>query len=194
MLFSGSAFSAGIVEPVKWKWKIEQKEGSNEAEIIFVATIDKGWHIYSRFIGDGLGEVIGTAFEFIPNDSYSLIDSTLEGEPLSKFDDALNIQVLYFKNQASFTQKVLLNSPEKFTIEGSIVSSACDENGCLPPEFTDFILTEEGGVSVDVGEVTGSVNCEENPYMICNVDMSNPAMPCGEEQKSNLSLWSIFLL
>ncbi|NQY68441.1 MAG: thioredoxin family protein [Flavobacteriales bacterium] len=193
-LFSINTFSEGIVEPVKWTWEINKVEGSNEAEVVFTSFIDSKWHIYSRHLADGFGEMLGTAMTFEPHDSYALIDSVIEGESHSKDDPLLGITILYFENEAKFIQKVMLNDPENFTIKGSIMSSACNDEGCLPPEFKDFLLTAGGAADVDVGEVTGGVNCEDNPYFICNVDMDNPVEACGEEHKTEESLWSIFIL
>ena len=46
LLFCLVGAQAQILEPVKWKTELKKISG-NEAEIVFSATIDKGWHVYS---------------------------------------------------------------------------------------------------------------------------------------------------
>ena len=36
---------AQILTPVKWKIKLDDKNGAVEKEILFTATADKGWHL-----------------------------------------------------------------------------------------------------------------------------------------------------
>lgn len=43
---------AQIQEPVKFKSELKTL-AAGEAEIVFTATIDKGWHVYSTDLGDG---------------------------------------------------------------------------------------------------------------------------------------------
>ena len=41
-----------MYDPVDWSFELVQEEGSNEAELVFTARIDEGWHLYSQFLGD----------------------------------------------------------------------------------------------------------------------------------------------
>ena len=43
---------AQIQDPVKFKTELKSLSDT-EAEIVFTATIDKGWHVYSTELGDG---------------------------------------------------------------------------------------------------------------------------------------------
>ena len=43
---------AQILTPVTWTWRAEQT-GKGEYKLIFTAKIDKKWHTYSQYIGDG---------------------------------------------------------------------------------------------------------------------------------------------
>ncbi len=46
------ALQAQIKDPVKFKTELNTLS-ETEAEIVFTATIDKGWHVYSTDLGDG---------------------------------------------------------------------------------------------------------------------------------------------
>ena len=48
----GSPLQAQIVDPIKWETELKMVS-EHEAEIIFNATIDAGWHLYSTDIPDG---------------------------------------------------------------------------------------------------------------------------------------------
>ena len=46
------AVQAQIMDPVHFTSELKTGNGQ-EAEIVFTAKIDKGWHVYSTDIGDG---------------------------------------------------------------------------------------------------------------------------------------------
>ena len=47
-----NTLTAQILEPVKWKSKIEQVSAT-EFKLIFEGKIDNEWHVYSQFTPDG---------------------------------------------------------------------------------------------------------------------------------------------
>ena len=61
IIFSAAAVQAQVFEPVKWKYEVKAL-GDQEYEIIFKATIDDGWHLYSQFVEEG--EPVPTSFGF----------------------------------------------------------------------------------------------------------------------------------
>ena len=75
----------------------------------------------------------------------------------------------------------------------------CDDERCLPPEivnFQFFLGTKEGVAGVVALEDVVDISkrpCDENPYLICNVDLENPVKDCGEKREDQ-TLWGIFLL
>ncbi len=40
-------------DPVKFKNRADSSPSDTEAEVVFTATMDKGWHVYSTDLGDG---------------------------------------------------------------------------------------------------------------------------------------------
>ena len=46
------ALQAQIKDPVKFKTELTALSDT-EAEVVFTATMDKGWHVYSTDLGDG---------------------------------------------------------------------------------------------------------------------------------------------
>ena len=52
LLLLATVVQAQIQEPVKFKSELKTLSG-NEAEVVFIGTIEKGWHVYSTDLGDG---------------------------------------------------------------------------------------------------------------------------------------------
>ena len=50
--FVAYTLQAQIKDPVKFKTELNSLSDT-EAEIVFTAAIDKGWHVYSTDLGDG---------------------------------------------------------------------------------------------------------------------------------------------
>ena len=64
LVFLLIAFLSGfpqVLEPVKWSFKSEMT-GKNEVTLIFKASVDRGWHLYSQNMEDG--GPVKTAFIF----------------------------------------------------------------------------------------------------------------------------------
>ena len=62
------------------------------------ADIDKSWHIYSQHINSP----IKTEFKFKTDKSYSLIGSTAEPAPVTKYEDLLKASIQYFEHSVIF--------------------------------------------------------------------------------------------
>ena len=41
---------AQILEPVKWEFSVHETESENELDVVFHASVDACWHIYSQFL------------------------------------------------------------------------------------------------------------------------------------------------
>ena len=51
LLVTAVVTQAQMVDPVHFKSELKTKEGSDVGEIVFTATIDPGWHVYSTDLG-----------------------------------------------------------------------------------------------------------------------------------------------
>lgn len=147
-IFLSPGSIAQIFEPVKWNFRVEQTE--KQATLVFTATIDKGWHLYSQFIDDG--GPIPTAFVFDDSDKFDLIGSTTEGEPEEYFDPNFEMDLKFFSNKAEFKQRIKVRSSADFKLSGYVEFMVCDDERCLPPDQVDFSLDVKG-----LGGATGSV-------------------------------------
>ncbi|MGB1122487.1 MAG: hypothetical protein ACPG08_03100, partial [Flavobacteriales bacterium] len=53
---------AQILEPVNWEFSVHETDRENELDVVFHASVDACWHIYSQFLDDPNGP-LPTYFE-----------------------------------------------------------------------------------------------------------------------------------
>lgn len=135
--FSLNMVFGQIMDPVSWR-VTTRKVDEKKYEVVFDATIDKGWHLYSSDLPPG--GPIPTSFNFEQKKSFELIGTVKkEGNPKKEHDDIFNMEVEYFDNEARFIQEIKLQSADKaLTITGTIEYQACFEDKCifLDKDFT----------------------------------------------------------
>ena len=133
--FLAFAVHAQIQEPVKFKteWK---NVSAAEVEVVFTATIDPGWHVYSTDLGDG-GPISATF------NTDKLVGAELSGKlrpvgkEVSSFDKPFEMNVRYFEHTAQFVQKLRLTGGD-YQVTGYLEYGACNDENCLPPTQVEF--------------------------------------------------------
>ena len=131
---------AQIKDPVKFKTEFNTLSDT-EAEIVFTAAIDKGWHVYSTDLGDG-GPISAT-FNVEKKSGVELVGKLKPvGKEIATFDNLFEMKVRYFENTAKFVQKVKLTGGA-YAIEGYLEYGACDDESCLPPTEVPFKFSGE---------------------------------------------------
>ena len=133
--FLAFAVHAQIQEPVKFKteWK---NVSATEVEVVFTATIDPGWHVYSTDLGDG-GPISATF------NTDKLVVAELSGKlrpvgkEVSSFDKLFEMNVRYFEHTAQFVQKLRLTGGD-YQVTGYLEYGACNDENCLPPTQVEF--------------------------------------------------------
>lgn len=130
---------AQMANPVHFTSDLKTGKGA-EAEIIFHATIDRGWHVYSTDIGDN-GPTEAT-FNVVKMDGAELVGK-LEprGNVIKKMDNMFNMEVKYFEGEATFVQKIRFTKP-KYDIDCYLEYGTCNDESCLPP--TEVELRKSG--------------------------------------------------
>ena len=142
---------AQMANPVHFTSDLKIGKGA-EAEIIFHATIDKGWHVYSTDIGDN-GPTEAT-FNVVKMDGAELVGK-LEplGNVIKKMDNMFNMEVKYFEGEATFVQKIRFTKP-KYDIDCYLEYGTCNDESCLPPTEVEL---KKSGDSPSVGAVPTKV-------------------------------------
>lgn len=138
LLISAVNLHAQVLTPVKWNFSFK-RINSNEAELLFTATIDKGWHLYSQKIPDG--GPVATKFTFEKGMGFLPFGKISEPVATEVFDKQFNMKVSYFSVVAEFRQKVKIMSAKPVVIKGTVEYMCCNDESCLPPTEEPFEFT-----------------------------------------------------
>ncbi len=124
-----------IVNPTKWEFNSVQN--GNEVDLIFKASIEKGWHLYDTYLPEG--GPIATAFVFADSTLFDFIGELQKNpQPEIHFDPTFQMKVGYFNTEATLTQKIRLKSSEQVEIKGYVLFMSCNDENCTPPEESPF--------------------------------------------------------
>ncbi len=146
---------AQMVDPVHFTSELKMGEGP-EAEIIFHATIDNGWHVYSTEIGDD-GPIEAT-FNVEKMEGAELVGKlTPKGKVIKKMDKLFNMELKYFEKEATFVQKIRFTKPQ-YDIDCYLEYGACSDASCLPPSE---IALKQKGKSPAIGNDKGEDRSEK---------------------------------
>lgn len=132
-----SSTKTQILQPCHWTFTVEQS-ADGEAILVSTAKLDSGWHLYSQHIP----HKVATKFTYDSLHTYKLIGETEEGQTVKKYDPYLEIEVLYFEEEAVFRQKVKVLSKMDFVITGTIDYTVCLTQCVFLDE--DFSFTLKG--------------------------------------------------
>lgn len=149
---------AQIQEPVKFKTELKNVS-ADEVEIVFSATIDNGWHVYSTELGDG-GPISAT-FNTEKISGASLVGKLKPvGKEVSAYDQMFEMKVRYFEHTAQFVQKLKLTGGN-YQIEGFLEYGACNDENCLPPTQVPFNFSGKAAGKASVAEKTDTAATEQ---------------------------------
>jgi len=204
---------AQMVDPVHFTSELKMLQDA-EAEIIFKATIDPGWHVYSTELGED-GPIEAT-FNVVKMEGVERVGKlTPRGNVIKHFDQMFSMELKYFENSATFVQKVKFTKP-KYTIDCYLEYGACNDQSCMPPSQVDFKQTGDapqakaspspskgGGVDMTDAKVSqteassspsegGDVNVSDSTDVPATSGNQTPppSEGLGEASASSSALWA----
>ncbi len=126
--------SAQVLNPAKWSTSTttESAKIGDELDLIFRATIDNSWYLYSSEFDCEDGP-IKTTFTFRPNSSYQLVGELKAIHPIDKHDKIFECDVKIFKGAAEFRQRIKVLAAN-LKVEGEYEYQVCTEitGQCVP--------------------------------------------------------------
>lgn len=126
-----------MADPVHFTSQLKEL-GNDEAEIIFTAKIDQGWHVYSTNLTDG---PIAATFNVVKMEGVEKVGKLRpRGNEQKVFDKLFDMEVRYFENTATFVQKIKFTKP-KYVIDCYLEYGACNDQVCMPPSTVEFKKT-----------------------------------------------------
>ena len=149
-LFVGTfSVFAQMSDPTSWTFS-QKKTGDNEYALTFKATIQSGWTVYSMSTPAGGPMPTSITIEKV-GEGIELVGTAEESEPSKKHDDVFGVDVWYYSNNYTVTQKIKVTDPSITTVKGSVEFQACQEGACVPGE-KDFAI-ELGNKGADKATV-----------------------------------------
>ena len=137
--FSAAALFAQNANPVTWSFT-SKKISEKEYEVQLIATMQKGWHVYSQQQPKE-AIAIPTTFSFNKNPLVDLEGKVKEVGKLEKFNDpVLEVSAFQYSNKVVFVQKIKLKGKVKTKLTGKLEFQACTDEKCLPPKSIDFSI------------------------------------------------------
>lgn len=134
LLFVPILVFSQVLKPAEWNNSLSKAEPSqgDEIEILFEATIDSEWYLYSSDFDPDLGPMV-TEFSFEENETYELIGEIVPVDPKAGYDEIFEGEYTYFKGTGLFKQKVKILKDD-FVIKGSYSYQVCSDitGQCIP--------------------------------------------------------------
>ncbi len=136
-----SIAASAQIQKAKAQWsysfsKPDVKKGET-VDLVFTATIDKDWYMYSSDFDPDLGPML-TTFTFEKNNTFEVVGKLKPQNPKTKLEEVWNGNVKYFEGKAVFKQtiKVLADNP---VIKGTSEYQTCSHvTGLCIPGGEDF--------------------------------------------------------
>ncbi|SDG42797.1 thiol:disulfide interchange protein DsbD [Dyadobacter soli] len=136
-----AGFAQAQVQKAKAHWtysfsKPEVKKGET-VDLVFTATIDKDWYMYSSDFDPDLGPML-TTFTFEKNKTFETVGKLKPQNPKTKFEEVWQGNVRYFEGKGVFKQtvKILADNP---VIKGTSEYQTCSHvSGLCIPGGEDF--------------------------------------------------------
>lgn len=155
-LFFTFQVQAQIIQPAKLitETPVKNAKVGDEIELVFKATIDKGWYIYSVDFDEDCGPIPMTV-TLEKNSSYELVGSLIAINDQEKHDKIFDCDVRIFLSTGEFRQKIKILSAN-LNLTGSYEGQVCSE-------VEGKCVLFSGDLAFDKINVTGSKAGSENP-------------------------------
>ena len=176
---------AQMMDPVHFTSQLKLlKEG--EAELVFSATIDPGWHVYSTNLGnDG---PIAASFNTVKMEGAEPVGKLqARGSEIKKYDKLFDMELRYFEKAVTFVQKIRFTKPQ-YDIDCYVEYGACNDEACLPPSEASLkakgkspVATEETKDAKVKEEVKEDVEVVEKDTIVAQNDSVSAMVAEGND-------------
>ena len=190
----GTSLWAQQLDPVKWNYSVKETSAT-EAELVFTAKLDAGWHLYSQYT-DPNGP-LAIVFEFTPSADYQLIDKVREPKPHEEMDEIFGCVVKSFSGTVVFRQKVKRLSDKDFAVKGIVSYQLCNDGSCIAPEDHDFTFKVPGAKEEAVAEEAAETEVaviDSQDTETEDIDTAEEPVVPEKKEKKGQNLLVIFLL
>ncbi|MDP5105289.1 MAG: thioredoxin family protein [Polaribacter sp.] len=177
-------------EPIKIETSVK-KISETEYDIVFSATLFKGWYLYSQYNPDEASLPLEITLQ--NNETgYELVGKALEKDTFKKYSDIWEKEEIVFKEKALIIQRIQLTNKEITQIKLNFFGQVC-ETACINID-EDFTISLSGKASKETIVIDEkSKNLTENLKLdLKNTDLLINSADTNSESSSGL--FSIFFL
>ena len=132
---------AQMQDPVHFRSELK-RISDTEAELLFQATIDDGWHVYSTDLGKG-GPISATFHADRMEGAQTVGTLKARGKEVKQFDKMFGMEVRYFEQAVTFVQEIRFTKPQ-YDISCYVEYGACSDQMCLPPSSAELKAKGKG--------------------------------------------------
>ena len=177
-----------IEDPVTWEFSLHPSETAGMHDVVFHASVDTCWHIYSQHLDDPNGPLPTWFSVELPQGAVGQGD-VQECEPIVEYDPNFMMDLKYFEEEVYWWQTVDLSgaSPND-SIRGFLSFMVCDERQCLPPEDIPFAL------AVSDVSATGRPDVCPPSQHLCHPEQAEEGEEVVQEDEEEEGLVGTFLL
>ena len=133
--------AAQMQDPIHFRSELK-RISDTEAELLFQATIDAGWHVYSTGLGNN-GPISATFHADRMEGAQTVGALKARGKEVKQFDKMFGMEVRYFEQAVTFVQKIRFTQPQ-YDISCYIEYGACSDAMCLPPSSAELKTSGKG--------------------------------------------------
>ena len=192
-----AAAIAQLKDPVHFTTQLKELKG-NEAELVFSATIDAGWHVYSTGLGDD--GPISASFNAVKMDGVETVGKLqARGNEIKQFDKLFDMELRFFEKAVTFVQKIRFTKPE-YDIDCYVEYGACNDESCLPPSEAALkakgkspVKSEDSAAAIPEAEKGDEASTEKGDDASAEKGDSLTAVKndslVAERDSSSLPLW-----
>ncbi|MEO0526453.1 MAG: cytochrome c biogenesis protein CcdA [Bacteroidota bacterium] len=189
LFFGVLGFSQTEDDPVLWSQELK-KISDTEFELIMKGNILDEWHVYSQNTPEGGSFPSEFTYKNVGLD-YELIGETQESETVREFSEIFEVDEVFFKDKAVFTQKIRILRPNVDRVAVNLFYQVCKEV-CIPKDIDfNFSLSGEEIVLTEKTVDERSKNLGKALYL----DLKNKEAlhdMDGEVINGGSDLWMIF--
>ena len=179
---------AQFFNPVHFKSELKELQGG-EAELLFTATIEQGWHVYSTNLGDG-GPISAT-FNVAKMEGVETVGKLQHrSKEIKHFDKMFGMELRYFENNVTFVQKVKFTKPE-YTIDCYLEYGACNDENCMPPTQVEFKRQGHANLQASSQSLPESEESGQSEQQdVCDTAAITPSTPLATQRETGgEALW-----
>lgn len=150
LLGSVMNLSAQMFTPVKWSTSVKMTDDVNGV-IVMTASVDRGWHVYSNDLDPSVGPT-PLSISWDKLDGVKLKGNWKPSKAAHReYDNMFEAELSWWTGSVELRQPFTATK-DKFTIEGTIRYSACNDQNCIPPSQESFTLSGTAKVKNPVKE------------------------------------------